>query len=331
MTDKYRGSLFLFRMDLRIPDNTGIIEASSASEKVMPSFIFDPRQASRNPYFSLNAFQFIIESLQDLARQVAAARGFLFILRGQSEAFVKRLIDEEGIEAVFVNRDYTPFSRARDAAIAKVCKERRVAFHCCSDVLLHEPGDILKDDGKPYTIFSHFFRKARSIPVRPVNAARVANFSNLRIAPEQHEVLDYDLQDRNAQRRIRGGRSRALEALAGLRKFAECKTERECPAKSATTRLSAHNKIGTCSIREVYYSVVNQLGGEHQLTVELFWRDFYSHIAYFFPHIFGGSFHPKYDTLAWDTSSKKFDAQRTLTHGAPEERGFLLSTRGCES
>ncbi len=61
MTDKYIRSLFLFRRDLRIPDNTGIIEASSASEKVIPSFISDPRQASRNPYFGLNAFQFMIE------------------------------------------------------------------------------------------------------------------------------------------------------------------------------------------------------------------------------------------------------------------------------
>lgn len=68
MTDKYGRSLFLFRRDLRIPDNTGLIEASSASETVVPAFIFDPRQASRNPYFSLNAFQFMIESLHDLTR-----------------------------------------------------------------------------------------------------------------------------------------------------------------------------------------------------------------------------------------------------------------------
>jgi deoxyribodipyrimidine photo-lyase len=105
-------------------------------------------------------------------------------------------------------------------------------------------------------------------------------------------VPDYDLQDRNVHRSIRGGRSQALEVLAGLRQFAQYKTEREYPAKSATTRLSAHNKFGTCSIREVYHCVVNQLGGEHQLTVELFWRDFYSHIAHFFPHVFVAHFIP---------------------------------------
>jgi deoxyribodipyrimidine photo-lyase len=305
---KYRKSLFLFRGDLRIRDNTGLIEASAASEIVVPSFVLDPRQESRNPYFSLNAFQFMIRSLRDLARQEAAERGFLCVFRGRPEAVVERLIAEDDIEAVFVNNDYTPFSRTRDAAIAKVCEERQVAFHCCPDLMLHEPGDILKDDGKPYTIFSHFFRKARSIPVRPVNAARVSNLSNLRIASEQRELIDNELQDQNPLTSVLGGRSRALEVLASLRKFAQYKTEREYRAKSATTRLSAHNKFGTCSIREVYHSVVNQLGGEHQLTVELFWRDFYSHIAYFFPHVFGRSFHPKYDALAWDTAPQKFSA-----------------------
>jgi deoxyribodipyrimidine photo-lyase len=114
VTDKYRRSLFLFRRDLRIPDNTGLIEASLASEKVTLSFVFEPRQAPRNPYFSFCAFQFMIESLHDLTRQVAASRGFLSIYRGRSETVVERLIDDEGdIVAVFVKRDYTPFSRTR--------------------------------------------------------------------------------------------------------------------------------------------------------------------------------------------------------------------------
>jgi deoxyribodipyrimidine photo-lyase len=62
---------------------------------------------------------------------------------------------------------------------------------------------------------------------------------------------------------------------------------------------------------------VDKLGADHQLIVELFWRDFYSHIAFFFPHIFRGSFYPKYDALAWDASTQKFDAWRTGRTGFP--------------
>ncbi len=146
---RLRKSIFLFRRDLRISDNTGLIEASKASKTVVPLFVFDPRQGARNPYFSPNAFQSMIESLDDLARQVTAARGRLFIFRGRPETIVDRLVAEEDIEAVFINKDYTPFSRIRDVAIAKACQNRDVAFRCCSDVLLHEPTDVLKDDGKP--------------------------------------------------------------------------------------------------------------------------------------------------------------------------------------
>jgi deoxyribodipyrimidine photo-lyase len=304
----YGKSIFLFRRDLRISDNTGLIEASQASETVVPLFIFDPRQGAQNPYFSPNAFQFMIESLEDLAHQVTVARGRLCIFRGRPETIVERLVAEEDIEAVFINKDYTPFSRTRDAAIKKACQNKDAAFRSCSDALLHKPIDVLKDDGKPYTIFSHFLRKARSIPVRPINAAEVDNLSDVRVASEQREIRDDTLKTPNQRTYARGGRAQALRVLATLHKFVDYATARNYPAKNATTRLSAHHKFGTCSIRETYHAITTQLGLEHQLIVELFWRDFYSQIAYFFPHVFGRSFHPQYDAMIWDTDPAKFSA-----------------------
>ena len=101
----YGKSIFLLRGDLCISDNTGLIEASQASKTVVPLFIFDPRQGARNPHFSPNAFQFMIESLEDLAHQVTAARGRLSIFRGRPETAVDRVVAEEYIEAVFINKD----------------------------------------------------------------------------------------------------------------------------------------------------------------------------------------------------------------------------------
>jgi deoxyribodipyrimidine photo-lyase len=49
----------------------------------------------------------------------------------------------------------------------------------------------------------------------------------------------------------------------------------------------------------------------------LFWRDFYSQIAYFFPYVFGGSFHPQYNALEWDTDPAKFTAWSVGRTGFP--------------
>jgi deoxyribodipyrimidine photo-lyase len=65
-------NLFIFRRDLRLEDNTGLIAALQSSEQVIPCFIFDPRQVEdkQNPYKSNNALQFMIESIIDLEKQI---------------------------------------------------------------------------------------------------------------------------------------------------------------------------------------------------------------------------------------------------------------------
>ena len=47
----------------------------------------------------------MVESLEDLAHQVTAARGRLSIFRGRPETAVDRVVAEEYIEAVFINKD----------------------------------------------------------------------------------------------------------------------------------------------------------------------------------------------------------------------------------
>ena len=62
--------LFIFRRDLRLKDNTGLInaikKAESTNTKVICSFIFTPMQISNNDYKSSNSIQFMVESLKEV-------------------------------------------------------------------------------------------------------------------------------------------------------------------------------------------------------------------------------------------------------------------------
>jgi deoxyribodipyrimidine photolyase len=57
MKKEYQKSLFIFRRDLRLEDNTALINALKSLECIIPCFILDPRQVeSKNirrshPYF----------------------------------------------------------------------------------------------------------------------------------------------------------------------------------------------------------------------------------------------------------------------------------------
>ena len=80
MLRKFKLAIFVFRRDHRLYDNTGLIEAVNCSEKVIPCFIFDPKQTtSQNQYFAKNCFQFMLESLKDLEGQLAERKGKLYL------------------------------------------------------------------------------------------------------------------------------------------------------------------------------------------------------------------------------------------------------------
>jgi len=85
MEKKFRKSLFLFRRDLRLEDNTGLIFALKSSEVVIAAFIFTPEQIERNPFRSDHCLKFMIESLKDLENQLKKKGGKLFFFKGKPE------------------------------------------------------------------------------------------------------------------------------------------------------------------------------------------------------------------------------------------------------
>jgi deoxyribodipyrimidine photo-lyase len=171
MKKEYQKSLFIFRRDLRLEDNTALINALKSSECIVPCFILDPRQveSKNNEYKSNNALQFMIESLRDLDRQLSLLKhndqSRLYLFYGEQENVIKKLISCEKIDAVYINKDYTPFSKKRDNCIAQICYQSNVAFYQYADSLINEPEFVIDDNGKPFKIFSYFLKKSIIFPI----------------------------------------------------------------------------------------------------------------------------------------------------------------------
>ncbi|MBN2251114.1 MAG: deoxyribodipyrimidine photo-lyase [Candidatus Altiarchaeota archaeon] len=310
-------ALHIFRRDLRLQDNTALIEALKAAKKVIPCFIFDPRQVGRNEFKSMNAVQFMTDSLQDLEEQLAKKDARLFLFHGEAENIVERILTETGASAVYVNRDYTPYSIARDAAIKDVCIKNDAQFHGLADALLTEPESVRKKDGKPYTVFTPFHRRALQEKVRQPKRNNRRNYYKKRVSFEEVPMAYEKILPERNKNAMPGGRSRALNILAGIDGYHGYGKERDYPSLDATTHLSAHLKFGTVSIRETYYKIADILGADHPLIRQLYWRDFYTHIGYGFPHVFGRAFRKKYDMIRWGFDEDGFRAWREGKTGLP--------------
>lgn len=280
--------LFVFRRDLRIEDNTGLINLCKNYDNVYCVFILDPKQASpkQNEYFSYNAFAFMLETLLELKKQIP-----LRIIQGDSVTKINQLVKQLSIDAVALNADYTPFSIARDQAIKK---SLGVEFIYTHDVCLNDPTKI-----KPYQVYTPYLNKAKKRSVdKPINMTsslikKIKSFT----ATDINIVQLLSKYKSKITKDIKGGRSEAIKLINNLSNVCKSYSKRDYLTYE-TSRLGAHLKFGTVSPREIYYACSNGM-----FRKQLYWRDFYMQISYHFPHVYGNNFRGK---IKWSNDKELF-------------------------
>jgi deoxyribodipyrimidine photo-lyase len=204
-------NIFLFHRDLRIHDNTAlnhqIKELSRAGEGsaiITPIFIFPPEQINpqKNPYFSNNSVQFMVESLDDLSAQIRAVSGSaaaanLLYFRGDNLTILKRLHEANTINSIGFNIDYTPYAKSRDEEIEKWCIENKITVYKKEDYVLHDilEGETTKPtNGEPYKVFTPFKRHCQKTPPPkptklPSGAKFGGHFKSVDLYPHENYVV----------------------------------------------------------------------------------------------------------------------------------------------
>jgi deoxyribodipyrimidine photo-lyase len=312
--------LYIYRRDRRIVDNTALQAATKSGLQVLPCFIFDPAQiTTKNTYLSKNALLFMFNSLTELSHAIEKNKGTLYVWYGNPTQIVQQLITDKIIDAVYINTDYTPFSKKRDAALKALCTQLNITFNAYHDSVLNPPDSIMTGKGIPYSIFTPFYKRALQEPVLEPNNSTLNTWytkplSNCISLTEAHKKFLGPYT--NTKIILSGGRTEGLSILQNIHTQTAYLKNRDICALS-TTHLSAHLKFGTVSIREVYYAIQNTLGKNHTLIKQLYWRDFWTYVAYHTPRVFSHAYHTQYDTLPWNNDNKLFTLWCTGNTGFP--------------
>lgn len=297
-------TLFIFRRDLRLEDNTALNEALRSGKPVTAAFLLDEHLMDRWQGSS-RRLAFMAKSLVQLSRALEALGGVLVVRKGKPGETLGKLIDDGKFSSVYVNRDYTPAARRRDRELEDVCIARQVSFHAVDDYVLNAPGVVLKDDGKPYTVFTPFFRRAHQLQIAEPQSLVQGEFGDPcagRIEDHPELMIHLDTDVVSFEPGIKGAAA-ALEKVSRLGGYAE---ERDVPAMELTSQMSAHLRFGTCSPRQMAHAVSEKLSHDHPLIRQLYWRDFYTQIAWYFPHVFGHAFRQQYDAIPWQEDDEDF-------------------------
>jgi deoxyribodipyrimidine photo-lyase len=293
-------TIFWFRRDLRLSDNRGLFEALNAGLPVVPLFIFDRNILDKLSDRSDARVGFIQQELSTLNDELKAVGSLMLVKHASPEQAWEEVLNEYEVKNVFANHDYEPYARTRDEQLAILFSQKGIAFQTFKDGVIFEKDEVVKDDGKPYTVFTPYSRKW------------LQKWSETGIKTYPSEtLLNHFEQQKN--REIPSLESMGFESSSiripsksYIQVLENYGKNRDFPALPATSRIGIHLRFGTLSIRELVQKA--QSIADKTWLMELIWREFYFMILWHFPHTTKQAFKPAYDGIEWRNNEQEFTA-----------------------
>lgn len=284
--------IFWFRRDLRLDDNTGLLAALAQNESVLPLFIFDDSITRELPEHDPR-IGFIYETLAALNEQLQKYESGILVLQGDPITVWKELLRTYSISKVFTNKDYEPYARERDQKIEALLKQSSVGFYQFKDQVIFEEGEVLKDDGKPYTVFTPYKNKwLRQFTDKFTDSRPVSyKFAKCPVDFPTLEALGFSFSKKRVKK----------YDLSAIGNYGE---ERDFPFKNSGTYLGPHLRFGTVSIRRLVHEIRLR---SPVLLSELIWREFFMQILYHYPHVVHENFRKKYNGIVWRNDQEDFE------------------------
>lgn len=303
-------ALFWHRRDLRIDDNKGLFEALKQNEIVHPIFIFDKSILDKLPNNDQRIL-FIYQEIKNLKKSYQNLGSYLYVYYGEPSEIIPKIAQELNCSSVYFNNDYEPYALQRDQEIQVSLNKIKIEFIGIKDHVIFEKNEVLKDDGKPYTIFTPYSRKWKTnLKEEDLREYSIEKYSGNLVQKKQDKAL-ITLEEMGFESKVLHDFPDRIAKNEILKNY---HFSRNFPAVKGTSKLSLHLRFGTISIRKL--ALIAREQNETYLN-ELIWRDFYQMIIFHFPKSAENSFKAQYDKIIWEINEDHFDAWCTGKTGYP--------------
>jgi deoxyribodipyrimidine photo-lyase len=293
-------SICWLRRDLCLKDNAALYHALKGKYPVLVLFIFDKSILKKLDHKSDARITFIYQTLLDIQEQLKEKGSSLLVKFDTPEKAWPTILNEYNVKGVYANNDYEPYATKRDDSLCEYLRSEEIPFHTYKNQVIFEKNEIIKDDGKPYSVFTPYYRQwlkklndfyVKSYPTGKYlkNLFKTGPLPFLTLGELGFEKSDLEFPSKHFEKNLK-----------------LYDKERDYPAKDATTRLGLHLRFGTVSIREVAREALDQKADKW--LSELAWREFYMMILWHYPHVVDHAFKPAYDNIKWRNNEIEFKA-----------------------
>jgi deoxyribodipyrimidine photo-lyase len=215
------------------------------------------------------------------------------------------LIRECGVDSVFWNRRYEPAIRERDAQIEQALLSDGICVETFNSALLFEPEEISNSSGKPFQVFTPFWKACVSaapdfMPERAPRFQKNKSPSSLALTELALEpTIDWAKGLRSAWQPGEAGAQKMLRRFINDA-LDEYPKQRDYPADNGTSRLSPHLHFGEISPRQVWAACARRRSAASQAFLrQMGWREFAYHLLYYYPYTASEPLRAQFTRFPW--------------------------------
>lgn len=319
-----------FRQDLRLSDNPALNHAAGLNKPIIFLFIRDEISPGTRPIGSAQRW-WLHHSLTSLSSDIAKSGSKMVLRSGPANEVISQLVAETGADQICWNRRYGEGEQAVDQQVKSDFPGIAKSFQA---LLLHEPSRIRTGGGKPYKVYTPFWKKLNAQIVPRLPLERPENMICWSGDVQSEELADWKLLpanpdwSENIAATWTPGEAGATIQLAKFTRenISSYHNSRDFPGPDRTSRLSPHLRFGEVSPYQLWHASYpkpgnqpkpNDLVSRETWRKELIWREFSYHLLQEWPHLASENFNSKFDNFPWLDQQDFLKAWQTGQTGYP--------------
>jgi len=189
--------------------------------------------------------------------------------------------------------------------------ENNVSFKSYKDHVFFEPGEVTKDNGEPYVVYTPYSKKALSclaeegLPEMYPSRELLSNICTHSFQEVSLKSMGFHESDI------------AVPSHVFSQELARTyNATRNFPAlENSTSRLGMYLRFGTVSIRQLLHESFNL--SDITFVKELLWREFFQTLIWFYPNTPKNEFKKQYAAIQWRNNKAEFELWKAGETGYP--------------
>ena len=269
---------------------------------------------NRDAYLPREAQQWwLAKSLEIFKKKLENLNISLDVIHGIETKIFKKLINSKPFNRIYWNKSCDINENIIEENVKKILNESNIIFKEFKANLLNPVEKIKKDDGTPFKVFTHYWKKAEQIYLKNnhnynekiyknynKNSKKDVNIQSIYPKKNWYKKFEkyWEPSEENAKKILNDFIKNSIEKYA---------INRDIPSIEGTSKLSPYLKFGQISVHQIMQKcleIKNKKIGYRKYINEIGWREFSHSLLHNFSTMQSNNLRKDFDNFKWNKNEK---------------------------